>query len=54
MNDSPHVRGIEGLSCTITVFAAAIASCIASTDRPSEQKPCASGGVTLANTASSG
>ena len=24
MNDSPSVRGIDGLSCTMTVFAAAI------------------------------
>ena len=54
MNDSPSVRGIDGLNCTMTVFAASIAACIASTDTPSEQNPCASGGVTLTNTASSG
>ena len=40
-----HVRGIEGLICTITGFAGAVASS-PSTDRPNEQKPCASGGVT--------
>ena len=38
----------------MTVVAAPMAACIASTDVPSEQKPCASGGVTLMNTASSG
>ena len=38
----------------MTVFAARIAACIASTDVPSEQKPWLSGGVALTNTASSG
>ena len=42
------------LNWTMTVFAARIAACIASTDVPSEQKPWASGGVTLTKTASSG
>ena len=54
MKASPRVRGIDGLNCTMTVFAASTAACIASTDTPSEQNPWASGGVTLANTASSG
>ena len=47
MKLSPSVRGIDRLSWTMTVFAARIAACIASTDVPSEQKPCASGGVAL-------
>ena len=54
MNDSPSVRGIRALSWTITVFATRIAACIASTDVPSEQNPCASGGLALTSTASSG
>ena len=53
MKLSPSVRGMERFSCTITVFAAVIAACIASTDVPREQKPCASGGVAFTNTASS-
>ncbi len=42
------------LSCTTTVCAARIAACIASTLVPSEQKPWASGGVTLTKATSSG
>ena len=38
----------------MTVFAARIAACIASTLVPSEQNPCASGGVAFTKTASSG
>ena len=51
---SPSVRGIDRLSWTMTVFAARIAACIASTLVPSEQNPWASGGVALTNTTSSG
>ena len=47
MNDSPSVRGIAALNWTMTVFAAPIAACMASTDVPSEQNPWASGGVAL-------
>ena len=54
MNDSPSVRGMDGLNWTMTVLAASTAACMASTDVPSEQNPWRSGGVTLANTASSG
>ena len=54
MKLSPSVRGIAALSWTMTVVAARIAACIASTDAPSEQNPCASGGVALTRTASSG
>ena len=54
MKLSPSVRGIAALNWTMTVRAARIAACIASTEVPSEQKPCASGGVALTNTASSG
>ena len=54
MKLSPSVRGIARLSWAMTVFAARIAACIASTDVPSEQNPCASGGVALTRTASSG
>ena len=54
MKLSPSVRGIERLSWTTTVFAARIAACIASTLVPREQKPCASGGVALTSTTSSG
>ena len=54
MKLSPSVRGIAWLNWTMTVFAAAIAACIASTDTPSEQNPWASGGVALTKTASSG
>ena len=54
MKASPSVRGIDGLNCTITVFAASTAACMASTDTPREQNPWTSGGVTFANTASSG
>ena len=54
MNDSPSVRGIALLSWAMTVLADPMAACIASTDVPSEQNPCESGGVTLMNTASRG
>ena len=54
MKLSPSVRGIAWLNWTMTVLAARIAACIASTDVPSEQKPCASGGVAFTKTASSG
>ena len=54
MNDSPSVRGMARLSCAITVVAAPIAAWAASTEVPSEQNPCASGGVTLISTASRG
>ena len=54
MKLSPRVRGIDRLSCTMTVFAARMAACMASTLVPSEQKPCASGGVALTRTTSSG
>ena len=42
------------LNWTMTVRAARMAACIASTEVPSEQNPCASGGVALTKTASSG
>ena len=54
MKLSPRVRGIARLNWTMTVFAARIAACIASTDVPSEQNPWRSGGVALTKTASSG
>ena len=54
MKLSPSVRGIDRLSWTMTVVAARMAACIASTLVPSEQNPWASGGVALTNTASSG
>ena len=54
MKLSPRVRGIAVLNWTMTCFAARMAECIASTDVPSEQNPCASGGVALTKTASSG
>ena len=54
MKLSPSVRGIDRLSWTMTVFAARMAACIASTLVPSEQKPWASGGVALTRTTSSG
>jgi hypothetical protein len=48
------VRGIDLLNWTMTVSAARIAACIASTDVPNEQKPWLSGGVALTSTTSSG
>ena len=54
MKLSPSDPGTARLNCTITVFAARIAACIASTLVPSEQNPCSSGGVAFTNTASSG
>ena len=44
MKLSPRVRGIDRLNWTMTIFAARIAACIASTDVPSEQNPWRSGG----------
>ena len=54
MKLSPSVRGIDRLNWTMTVVAARMAACIASTEVPSEQNPCASGGVAFTKTASSG
>ena len=54
MKLSLSVLGMAPLNWTMTVLAARMAACIASTETPSEQNPCASGGVAFTSTASSG
>jgi len=54
ISPSPCVRGMRGFTWAMTVRAVCTAARVTSTDTPSEQKPCRSGGETWMSATSSG
>ena len=54
MSPSPWVRGMWRFTCATTVRAVCTAARATSTETPSEQKPCRSGGETVTSATSSG
>jgi hypothetical protein len=53
-NESPSVRGMRGFTSAMSSLAHSAAALTMSTDTPSEQKPCSSGGVTWISATSTG